>query len=172
MKLIRTIQLDASDLSVFARAATPGEWAVSGAFMFWEQPADMLAGKDRQAFRNGFLGIASLGWSTFAIVSEASAEERAGAVEALALKLVSNFGAPSLEMARDAAEQEIAYAEHLAEAAVGTLVAVERSVEDGEIRERFRTVLPTGDAMHNRAFEIVPDEGESNLAALVREAKL
>ena len=172
MKLIRTIQLDASDLSVFARAATPGEWAVSGAFMFWEQPAETLLGKERQAFRNGFLGIASLGWSTFAIVSEASAEERAGAVEALALKLVSNFGAPSLEMARDAAEQEIAYAEHLAEAAVGTLVAVERSVEDGEIRERLRTVLPTGDAMHNRAFEIVPDEGESNLAALVREAKL
>jgi len=35
VKLIRTIRLDPSDTFVFARAAEPGEWAVSGAFVFW-----------------------------------------------------------------------------------------------------------------------------------------
>ena len=35
MKLLRTIRLDASDTFVFDPPAEPGEWAVSGAFVFW-----------------------------------------------------------------------------------------------------------------------------------------
>jgi len=35
MKLLRAIRLDPSDTFVFERVAEPGEWAVSGAFMFW-----------------------------------------------------------------------------------------------------------------------------------------
>jgi hypothetical protein len=34
LKLPRTIRLDPSDTFVFERAADPGEWAVSGAFVF------------------------------------------------------------------------------------------------------------------------------------------
>jgi hypothetical protein len=34
VKLLRTIQLDASDSFIFEMAAEPGEWAVSGAFAF------------------------------------------------------------------------------------------------------------------------------------------
>ena len=154
MKLLRTIRLDTSDSFVFNRAAAPEEWAVSGAFVFWEQPVAALIGKERAAFRSGLLGIASLGWSTLAVVSEASAAERAGAVDQLARQLVERFGAPDLLMARRAAEQEIAYAETLAEPAVGTLVAVHRTFEDGEIRERFRTLLPGSDDLRNRAFHL------------------
>src|SRR5674476_552873 len=36
LKLPRTIRLDPSDTFVFERAANPGEWAVSGTFMFRE----------------------------------------------------------------------------------------------------------------------------------------
>ena len=39
MKLLRTIRLDPSDTFVFERAAKPGEWAVSGAFVFWNNDA-------------------------------------------------------------------------------------------------------------------------------------
>lgn len=158
MKLLRTIRLDPSDTLVFSRAAEPGEWAVSGAFVFWEQPVETLIGKERAAFRSGLLGIASLGWSTLAVVSEAGTEERAAAVEALAGQLVARFGAPDMAMARAAAEQEIAFSAGLAEPAVGTLVAVHRSVENGEVRERFRTLLPTGDEKHNRVFHFEPIE--------------
>ena len=152
MKLLRTIRLDTSDTFVFNRAAAPDEWAVSGAFVFWEQPVASLIGKERAAFRSGLMGIASLGWSTLAIVSEASAAERAGAVAQLAQQLVDRFGAPDMEAALAAAELEIAFAQSLAEPAVGTLVAVHRSVDQGDIRERFRTLLPGSDDMHNRAF--------------------
>ena len=58
VKLLRTIRLDPSDTFVFERAAEPGEWAVSGAFMFWDADPATLEGKARAAFRAGFLGVA------------------------------------------------------------------------------------------------------------------
>jgi hypothetical protein len=64
MKLLRTIRLDASDTFVFDPPAAPGEWAVSGAFVFWNADPARLEGKARTAFRSGFLGVGTLGWST------------------------------------------------------------------------------------------------------------
>ncbi len=72
LKLPRTIRLDPSDTFVFERAAEPGEWAVSGAFVFFDCDPATLAQKQRVALRSGFLGIDSLGWSTLAIVTEAT----------------------------------------------------------------------------------------------------
>ena len=57
MKLLRTIRLDPSDTFVFEHAAEPGEWAVSGAFMFWDGDPAAMEGKERAAFRSGFLGV-------------------------------------------------------------------------------------------------------------------
>lgn len=163
VKLLRTIRLDASDSFVFARAAEPGEWAVSGAFVFWDSELDTLPTKARVAFRSGLLGLESLGWSTLAVVSGASEDERAQAVEMLARQLVSRFGAPGLEAARAAAREEIGFAESLCIHPAGTLVAVHRSVEDGEVRERFRTLTPRADRAPDsfRAFEFFETDGEA-----------
>lgn len=160
MKLLRTIRLDPSDTLVFTRAAEPGEWAVPGTFLFWERPVEILIGKERAAFRSGLLGVASFGWSTLATVVEVSAEERAALVETLAAALMTRCGAPDIDAARAAAEAEIAYASELAEPPVGTLVALHRTVEKGEIVERFRTLLPGTDEKHSRAFSFVemPDD--------------
>ena len=87
MKLLRTIRLDPSDTFVFERAAEPGEWAVPGAFAFADADVPALAGKSRAAFRSGFLGIDSFGWSTLVQVVEASEQDRAAAVELLAQRL-------------------------------------------------------------------------------------
>ena len=48
-KLPRTIRLDPSDTFVFERAAEPGEWAVTGSFLFLDQDVTALAGKARAA---------------------------------------------------------------------------------------------------------------------------
>ena len=53
LKLPRTIRLDPSDTFVFEHAAEPGEWAVSGAFAFWNQDPAALAQKARVALRSG-----------------------------------------------------------------------------------------------------------------------
>ena len=76
MKLLRTIQLDASDSFVFEKPAEPGEWAVSGAFAFVRSDPANLQGNARTAFRAGFLGLTSLGRSTLAQVVEADEVDR------------------------------------------------------------------------------------------------
>jgi hypothetical protein len=148
LKLPRTIRLDPSDTFVFERAAEPGEWAVSGAFLFWNRDPAALDQKARVALRSGFLGVDSFGWSTLAIVTEASEAERAAMVERLAAQLLEKLGAPDAETARRAAEEEVAFAASLCDHAPQTLLAVQRSVEDGEIRERFRTLRPRQTVSH------------------------
>src|SRR3954452_19145490 len=113
LKLPRTIRLDPSDTFVFERAAEPGEWAVSGAFVLGNQDPATLSPKQRVALRSGFLGIDSLGWSTLAIVTEATAMERQAMVDRLAAHLLEKFGAPDLDAARSAAEEEVAFASSL-----------------------------------------------------------
>ena len=53
IKLLRTIRLDPSDTFIFERAAEPGEWAVSGAFLFWDGDPAALEGKARVMFGSG-----------------------------------------------------------------------------------------------------------------------
>jgi len=171
LKLPRTIRLDPSDTFVFERAAEPGEWAVSGAFVFWNQDPTTLAQKQRVALRSGFLGIESLGWSTLAIVTEATEAERQAVVTRLAEQLLAKFGAPDPASARGAAEEEVAFAASLCDHPVQTLLAVQRSIEDGEIRERFRTLKPREAASdrdrlhaHARAFTFHEVEGDDEPA--------
>lgn len=169
LKLPRTIRLDPSDTFVFERAAEPGEWAVSGAFVFWNEDLAGLGQKQRVALRSGFLGIDSLGWSTLAVVTEATEADRQAMVERLAAQLLEKFGAPDVGAARLAAEEEIAFAASLCDHPPQTLLAVQRSVESGEIRERFRTLRPretaadAGDRLHAyaRAFTFHEVEGDA-----------
>lgn len=160
MKLLRTIRLDPSDTFVFEKAAEPGEWAVPGTFAFAHVDPATLEGKARAAFRSGFLGIDSLGWSTLVQIVEASEEDRAAAVELLAQRLVERFGAPDLATARPAAEEEIAFAASLGDHPKGMLAALSRRYEDGAIREVFRTLAPSVGPKPLRAYAFLEVEGE------------
>lgn len=139
-QLPRTIRLDLSDVAVFAHAAEPGEWAVTGTFLFSGRDAEAMERPERIAFRTGFLGIESWGYSTFVVVSRASAVERRAAVEALAAQFVARLGAPDLAAARPAAAAEIAFAAELCLGhSVGALLGLVRDADaDGGLRERFR----------------------------------
>jgi len=142
IRLPRTIQLDASDKVVFSLAASPGEWAVPGTFCSGACPDD-LTRKEAIAFRSGFLGVDSFGHSTLVTVQEARPDERDAMVLTLARQLVTHLGAPSLEAARPAAEEEVALAESLCRAhPLNTLIALHRKHDAGDIREQFRTLKP------------------------------
>lgn len=177
MKLLRTIRLDPSDTFVFADAAEPGEWAVSGAFVFSDGDPAKLEGKARSAFRGGLLGVQSLGWSTLVQIVEASEQDRAAAVGMLAKQLVARFGAPGMTEASAAAEEEFAFAESLCTQPADTLIAVHRSFENGEIREAFRTLRPKDGPKPLRAFAFLEVEGEEepaervDLTALARQRR-
>lgn len=172
MKLLRTIRLDPSDTFVFARAAEPGEWAVSGAFAFGDADPATFEGKARAAFRAGFLGIASLGWSTLVQIVEARDEDHLAAIEMLAKQLLAQFGAPSVADAVRAAEEEIAFAASLCDRPIDTLVAVHRTFEDGAIREAFRSLHARGERKPMRAFSFLEVEGEEEPGEAVDLTKL
>ena len=162
MKLLRTIRLDPSDTFVFEKAAEPGEWAVPGSFVFWNQDPSSFEGKQRTAFRAGLLGIASLGWSTLAQIVDADNDDHAEAVEMLAQRLVENFGAPEITLARLAASEEIAYASSLCDHPLDTLIAVHRVQEGDSIRETFRTLRPRNGPKPLRAFSFLEAEGDED----------
>jgi Family of unknown function (DUF6505) len=171
VKLLRTIRLDPSDSFVYDRAAAPGEWAVPGAFEFCDRDPAQMSGRARQAFRAGFLGLTSFGWSTLVIAVDITPQERTDAIESLAAYLLREHGAPDIAAARAAATDEIDYAGKLALHPADTLIAMHRTVDaDGNIREQFRT-LHAADAKEASqmpcsagAFAIVEDESAQELA--------
>jgi hypothetical protein len=178
VKLIRTIRLDPSDTFVYARAAEPGEWAVPGTFAFAGMDVAGLAGKARAAFRSGFLGVESLGWSTLVQVVAATDADRAEAVELLAQRLVEHFGAPDLATARAAAEEEVAFAASLSDHAEGMVIALARRHENGDIREAFRTLAPGAATKPPQVLAFVteteqepPVQEEIDLLSLVKEKR-
>lgn len=168
--LPRTIRLDPSDTVVFTLAATPGEWAVPGTFLFWGRAEGSLTRKEQVAFRSGFLGIDSFGHSTLVAVQKASAGERAGMVNTLAAQLVAHLGAPDIATALPAAEEEVALAESLCRGhEVNTLIALHRRFEGTEIREQFRTLKSRDETAfggahlqgHDRAFHFIEEEEDA-----------
>ena len=93
-------------------------------------------------------------------IVEASEDDRLAVVDTLARQLVANFGAPTIDDAVAAAEEEISFAESLCTQPKDTLVAVHRTFEDGAVRESFRTLRPRSGAKPARAFSFLEVEGE------------
>jgi hypothetical protein len=155
VKLLKTIRADTSDTFVFDTPAEPGEWAISGAWLFANLDPATLSGKPSAAFRSGFLGINSFGWSTLAQIVEVSEEQRSMAVERLAARLVEHCGAPDLATARPAAQEEIAFAASLCDHPPGMLIAVSRRYENETIRESFRTLQANSCAKPAPVFKFV-----------------
>lgn len=163
--LLRTIRLDASDTILFSPAAEPGEWAVSGGFLFHGRMFESLSGKERVAFRSAFLGIGSFGFSTLAVVTTVTPAQVQEATDALAVAFVARLGAPDMATARLAAGEEMAFAVELCrDHDEGRLIALHREEgEGGQIIERFRALRPReGSAFasrqmagHDRAFHFV-----------------
>ena len=172
--LLRTIRLDASDTILFTPAADPGEWAVPGGFLFHGRAFDDLSRKERVAYRSGFLGIASFGFSTLAVVTPATPAQIDGATDMLAQAFISRLGAPDMDAARAAAAEEIAFAADLCRGHdEGRLIALHREeTAPRQITERFRALRPrdgtaySGQLMagHDRAFHFVEtdDAGETD----------
>ncbi|AWL96978.1 MULTISPECIES: DUF6505 family protein [Bradyrhizobium] len=160
MKLLRTIALDPSDTFVFDVAAEPGEWAVSGVFRFWDCDPAKLEGKARAAFRGGFLGVQSWGWSTLAQIVPATEDDYRNLVDLLAGQLVDRFGAPDMATAKSAAEEEVAFSQSLCSHPISSLVAVHRAVSDGEVRESFRRLQLREGQGHGKAFSFMEMEDD------------
>ena len=169
-RLLRTIQLDRSDTVVFDRCAEPGEGAVPGTCLFAGRSPESLSRKQQIAFRSGFLGVTSFGWSTLTVVTETHGGDRDQAIAALAHQLVQQLGAPDLDAALPAAREEIALAADLCRGHDdGTLIALHRRIDEtGALREQFRSLKPREETAfsagylqgHDKAFHFVETEDD------------
>jgi hypothetical protein len=159
MKFLKTIRFDPSDTHVFENTAGTDEWAIPGGFAFAGLSGDVLAGKRKQAFSNGFLSLESFGRSTFVSVADISAEQVERLVQALAQHFADHYGAPSLEAAKPAAKSEIDFTLELCrEVPVNSVFTLRRFFDEaGEIREEFRIVDPPGEKLHTRIWDVVED---------------
>ena len=157
MRFLRCLRLDSSDLYALPRASEPGEWAVAGSFAFAGRDLKALAGKEKQAFRNGWLGTGSFGWSTLVEVAEIEEAAFFQVVEALARHFVAAYGAPDLTAALPAAREEADYARSLADHKLNTLLAIERAPDETGIAERVRIIRPERARDHARIWEIQPE---------------
>ncbi len=157
MRFLRTICLDNSDHQVFARAAASGEWAVPGSFAFAEADTRALTGKEKQAFRNGWLGTESFGRSTLVEVAEIDDAGFYQVVERLARHFVEVYGAPSITAALPAAREEADYARELSNHKLYSLLAIEREPGAAGLTERVRVIRPERAADHAKIWEIEPE---------------
>ena len=159
-KFLKTIRFDQSDESVFPLAATEGEWAISGAFAYFDLAQADIFGKEKQAFANGFLGLASFGRSTFACVTNISDDDLKQTEQDLVASLLDRFGAPDLDIARRAAADEMAFICDLCvEPPANTVFAVRRAFkEDGSINETFHMVRGDQDSGDARIWSMGTDD--------------
>ena len=161
MKLLRTIRLDPSDTFVFERAAEPGEWAVSGAFVFSDADPDDARGQGARGVpqrlprrRSRSAGRRWCRSSRRARTIARALVEHAGAAAGRSIS-----ARPISPTRAAAAEEEVAFAASLCNQPHDTLIAVHRTLEDGEIREAFRTLAARAAGRKPHARVLVPRSG-------------
>ncbi len=158
MKFLRTVRLDESDSRVYDRAAEPGEWAVPGSFAFLECDPNSLSGKDQQAFKHGFLGTRTFGWSTLVEIAEIEDDEYQQIIDRLAAHLISHYGAPHIAAALPAAGEEAEYAASICQGQPHTLLAIEREFGEDGIVESLKVIRPSAaDHAEVKLWQITPD---------------
>ena len=143
MRLARTIRFDESDEQVFELPAQPDEWAISGTFEFSDWTKEMLTGKARQAFANGWLGLESFGRATFIATAKIEEAEDAALIDRLAAHFVAAYGAPDLAAARPVAEDELRFMREMCEDKdPNTILFVTREMVEDGVSESFQAIKP------------------------------
>lgn len=141
MKLARAIHFDESDMNVFHSPARTGEWCISGGFEFSNWTDGDLSGKAKQAFSNGWLGVETFGRVTFVAVTQIEPHELESLTNALAEHFVKIYGAPSIEAALPAAQEELQQMADLCdEQDPNTVITVARELTEAGVKESFRII--------------------------------
>jgi hypothetical protein len=140
-KLLRAVRLDDSDDTVFRAcgAAKAGEAMVTGGYAVCDFTGERRCDPSCHC-EASFVGAGSAVRSTIAEVAEASEEEYAAEVDALAWHLVKAWGAPSWEDARAVAEEELRHTAEVCETLEpGCWITVkrERRPESDEVDEQY-----------------------------------
>ncbi len=138
MRFLKSVVLDNSDACLFGAegAASEGEWVVSGGYAVATRAPRAPGSVDKRD--NTFVGVTSHGLCTIAEVCEIDATDYRRLVGELAQHFFDDLGAPSLEAATAAAEDECAYTADLCETlSVGIWLTVRREQTADGVGEHY-----------------------------------
>jgi len=139
MKFLRAVRLDASDSLVYSEggAARDGEWLVSGGYAVCD-PTGSSHRKPQCHCLTSFVGVESHGRCTLAEVAEIDATGYRQIIERLTRHFVDDLGAPTVEAARAAAEDEAEYTADLCESfSPEVWITVKRTPADDGVKEHY-----------------------------------
>lgn len=139
MKFLKAVRLGAQDSQLFGGegALAEGAWVVSGGFAVCDLSAGSHLHPDCRCDVS-FLGLASRRRCTVAEVVEIDDSVFRSHVATLTHHLLEEWAAPTLEVARAAAEDEIAYTVDLCRSfSPEVWITVQRWVEGGDIKEHY-----------------------------------
>ncbi len=141
-KLLRAVRLDDSDEHVFrgCGAARDGEWVTTGGFAVCDFESAPRCNPPCHC-QDSFLATGSTARCSIAEVAEASDDDAEQFVDALAWHFSKAWGAPSWEVARLAAEDELRHIGEVCETlADGVWVTVKRGRDAGGALEEHYAV--------------------------------
>ncbi|MCI2393756.1 DUF6505 family protein [Aliiroseovarius sediminis] len=162
MKLARAIHFDESDTRVFHNPVRTGEWCISGGFEFSNWSEADLVGKARQAFSNGWMGCETFGRVSFVAVTQIEPAEHDMLADRLAQHFVDIYGAPSFEVARHVAVEELSQMADLCEEhAANTLLTVMRDLTEAGVRETYRVIEAQAAGLEQFAIHATLDDPQT-----------
>jgi len=139
MKFLKAVRLPERDAALFPddELIGDGEWVVCGGFAI----CDPALGEHRRPGCRCHVSFAGLGRRRRCSVAEVVGIDAAtfrDHVETLTRQLVQDWGAPSEEAARAAAEEEVSCTADLCEGfATGVWITVQRTAGDGGVKEQY-----------------------------------
>jgi hypothetical protein len=140
-KLLRAVRLDDSDDHVFRAcgAAKDGDWVVTGGYATCDFESAPRCDPSCHC-SSSFVAIGSRARCSVAEVAELAEADLEAQVEALAWHLVKAWGAPSWEVARAAAEDEVRHTAEVCESLapeVWITVKRERGADGASLEEQY-----------------------------------
>ena len=139
MKFLRAVRLDASDDLVHSEsgAARDGEWLVSGGYALCDPTGSSHRGPKCHCLTS-FVGADSHGRCTIAEVVEIDETGYRRVVEHLTRHFTEDLGAPTVEAARAAAQDEAEYTADLCESfSPEVWITVKRTPADDGVKEHY-----------------------------------
>ena len=139
MKFLKAVRLDDSDARIFAGeggAAEDGAWVVSGGYA----ACDLAQGHrtTRCHCDSTFIAAGARQRCTLAEVAEIDDAAYAQVIQALSRHFLEELGAPTIEAAQAAAEDECAYTADLAEGFPADVwITVKREATEDGVGERY-----------------------------------
>jgi len=139
MKFLKAVRLPVREAPLFPdnELIGDGEWVVSGGFAV----CDPALREHRHPGCRCHVSFAGLGSRRRCIVAEVVGIDAATLrdhVETLTRQLVQEWGAPSEQAARTAAQEEVTYTADLCEGfATGVWITVKRTAGDGGVKEQY-----------------------------------